>query len=1013
VDSLLGILGTTALMIDGEANDTWGKPRERAVLATLAVHVNRVVQNSTLIRWAWPADTVVPQNPAETFHTYAARIRKALRRLPSPADLRPCQGGYRLEMDKLEIDYHRFRELVAQARAHSDARESDQAIHLLDRALGLFRDTPLADVSSAAAEAWRNWVVQNQLLSANTMLIEQLVATGRFEEANTRLDDLHADHPDDVTLASLRLTALYGERRGTHAASFYFAVRRKLINNGDDQAAEHLRLHHETLRVEHAGAHLPTPATTPRRLPPVHSNFVGRRELLDLLDTATNASSDATPTGVVIVDGAGGVGKTALVVHWAHQHRHLFPGGDLFLNLHGYAHRAKVEHATVVDDFLMALGHSPAPTLPPRGRDQLLSSLLADRKTLVVLDNVHDTEHIRDLVPLLSNSLVLITSRQWLTTLGTETGARRITVGPMTPAESAELLSARLGPRSGLAAEQHAGLAELCGGLPLLLTVLAGSLAGKSAAGIEEHAALVDRRQLVVGIGDHGDGPMSGAACFAPSYQALAPAERRLFRLLTLHPGPEFGVDAACACDGRPAEETTASLARLAGAHLLEEADSANRYRFHDVLGEYATHCRETDEPPQEQAAAVSRVLDYYLGSVTQACRVVLPSYNTPPPRTPAPGVRMTNFERPDDARLWFRRECTNLTSAIMYAAEHGYHEHSWRLADPVTTLFDRAGRNVDSRTVRTTALRSTRAIGDREAEASTLIGLGMVHMKLGDLAEARRSHEAALRLVTEDGPARGQAAVLHQLGRVALRQEHTAEALDLFYRGLSIDQHSGNQEGMCWAHCRIGQALHTVDQHVQALPHLHEAARLAHEIGETSAAATSLRELGAIHHELGDLTTAIDHCQQALAIAESVPNLPVIAEICVVLCEVNSARHRSRQAIDYGRRAVQVCEKTRDMAQHAHALEVLGNAQHACGDLVDAVVAWRQAADLYGRTGSLSNVGRLRGKIDTVPVFYQEIVPIARAEGGTSRKWPEEEESTRPLGGPRVGGHVRDPESI
>lgn len=1011
MDAILGILGTTALMIDGEASDTWGKPRERAVLATLAVHVNRVVQNSTLIRWAWPADTALPQNPADTFHTYAARIRRALRRLPKPADLRACQGGYRLEVDKSEIDYHRFRDLVAQARAHSDAPESGQAIALLGRALDLFRDTPLADLSSAAAEAWRNWVVQNQLLAANTMLIEQLVATGRFDEANTRLDDLHADHPDDVTLASLRLTALYGERRGTHAASFYLATRRKLMHNGDDQAAEHLRLHHDALRLEQAGAHRPAP-TTPRRLPPVHSNFVGRQELLDQLDTATNVSSGTPQSGVVIVDGTGGVGKTALVVRWAHEHRHLFPGGDLFLNLNGYANRAKIEHATVVDDFLMALGHSAALAQPPGDREQLLNSLLTDRKTLVVLDNVRDTEHIRDLVPLLANSLVLITSRQWLTTLGTETGARRITVPPMNPVESTELFSTRLGPRSELADEQRTRLAELCGGLPLLLTVLAGNLAHKSAAGIEEYAALVDRRELVVGIGDRGDGPMSGAACFAPSYQALAPAERRLFRLLTLRPGPEFGVDAACACDGRQAGETVHSLARLTGANLLEEADSANRYRFHDVLGEFATHCREIDEPPDEQAAAVRRVLDYYLGTVIQACLAVHRSYNPPPPLVPAPGVRMTSFENPDEAKLWFRRERTNLTSAITYAAERGYHEHAWRLADPVTTFFDRGGYNIDSRAVRTIALRSTRAVGNREAEASTLSGLGMVHMKLGDHAEARQALEAALRLVTEDGPPRGQASILHLLGRVALRQEHRAEALDLFYRSLTIDQHSGNQEGLCWAHCRIGQALHEVDQHAQALPHLREAARLAHEIGETSAEATSLREIGAIHRELGDLPSAMDHCQQALTIAESVPNLPVIADICVVLCEINSALHRSGQAIGFGRRAIAVCEKTRDLAQHARALEVLGNAQHACGDLVDAVVAWRQAADLYGHTGSLANAGRLRGKIDTVPVFYQEIVPIARAEDGAARTWPAEEETTRPLGGPRVGGPAAPPES-
>jgi DNA-binding SARP family transcriptional activator/tetratricopeptide (TPR) repeat protein len=992
VDALLGILGSTALLLDGEVTDTWGKPRERAVLATLAVHVNRVVSINTLIRWAWPADKPVPQNPADTFHLYAARIRRALRQLPTPARLLAGHGGYRLEMDRSQIDHFRFRELMAEATG----QEPERAVPLIDRALTLFRGSPLADLSSPSAEAWRTGVVQNQLLAANTMLIEQLLTTRRFDEAITRLDDLHADYPDDVTLATLRLTALFGARRSTHATSVYFAMRRRLVRGGDTQAAEHLRLHHDALWAEHTSGHRPTPAATPHQLPPAHRCFVGRTELLDLLDAATNIG-EGPHSGVVAVDGAGGVGKTSLVVHWAHRHRHLFPGGDLFVNMHGYADRAIVEHTTVVDDFLSALGQSPDASLPAPAREQLLSSLLNGRKTLVVLDNARDTEHVRGLLPLLTDCLVLITSRQLLVSLRTETGAQQITVPPMNERESTELLSAQLGPRSELAENHRTGLAELCGGLPLLLTVLAGNLAKKSDTAIDEYAALVNRRQLVLGVGEQGDGPTSGAACFEPSYLALAPAERRLFRLLTLHPGPEFGLAAARACGGGSLEDTARGLGRLTGAHLLEEADPVNRYRFHDVLGEFAAYCRDRDEPPDEQDAAARRVLDFYVDAATHACGTVHRSYN-PPPEPPAPTGPVTSFDDADEARRWFARERTNLTSAITYAAEHDHHDHAWRLTDPVTTFFDRAGANVDSRTVRMIALRSTRATGNREGESSILGGLGMTYMKLGDIGAARRCLNEAIRLAVEEQLPRGQAANLHLLGRVALRQGHVAEALDLFHRGMVIDLRSGNHEGLCWAHCRIGQALHAVDQHGQALPHLHEASRLAHEIGETSAEATSLWEIGAIHHELGDLATAIDNCEKALAIAESVPNLPVIAEICAVLCEINSSRHRSRQAIAFGRRAVEVCQRTRDLAQHARALEVLGDAQHACGDLVDAVVAWRQAADLHGH--NTAKAARLRGKIDAVPVFYQEIVPIAREphQARAPGAWPAEEEVTRPL---------------
>lgn len=273
-----------------------------------------------------------------------------------------------------------------------------------------------------------------------------------------------------------------------------------------------------------------------------------------------------------------------------------------------------------------------------------------------------------------------------------------------------------------------------------------------------------------------------------------------------------------------------------------------------------------------------------------------------------------------------------------------------------------------------------------------------MTHLKLGDNAEAHRCFEATLRLAVDEGSVRGQASCLHHLGRVAFGRRDMVTALDLFTKGMAIDQASGNKEGVCWALCRIGHVLHAIDQHDQALTHLRRAVRLAEEIGEASARARSLREIAAIHRERGELDAAIHHSESALRIAEEVPDLPATAEICVVLCEINMARHRSAQAIAFGRRAVAVCERTHDLASHARALEVLGNAQHGRGDLVDAVVAWRHAADLYDRVDDAPSAARLRSKVHGVPVFYQEVVPMSRsATEADLPSWPADE-TTEPM---------------
>lgn len=95
---------------------------------------------------------------------------------------------------------------------------------------------------------------------------------------------------------------------------------------------------------------------TPAQLPADVAGFTGRtghlRQLTGLLD------ADAMPAAVVItaISGTAGIGKTALAVHWAHQVRDRFPGGQLYVNLRGYDPDQPVTAAEALAQFLVALG---------------------------------------------------------------------------------------------------------------------------------------------------------------------------------------------------------------------------------------------------------------------------------------------------------------------------------------------------------------------------------------------------------------------------------------------------------------------------------------------------------------------------------------------------------------------------------------------------------------------------------------------------------------------------------
>jgi tetratricopeptide (TPR) repeat protein/DNA-binding SARP family transcriptional activator len=919
------------LLLDGGPDDTWAKPRERAVLATLVVHAGQVVPVDTLLRWVWPQDKPVPLDPRATLDTYISRLRRALARLPSSASLRAGPGGYRLDVDRTQVDYHQFRSLLEEARTFA-GRDPGRVVGLVECALWLWRGLPLADLASAPAHEWREGVLRNEWLAAHVLRVAALIDLDRCAEALASLDELQADFPDHADLLNLRLTALYGLRRHADATCFYLATWRRLRAAGDEVALHQFRQHHAALASEHTVPEVPLPTLVPNQLPRAVDDFVGRAAELAALDEA--ASNLA---GVVVIEGVGGVGKTTLAVHWARRMRARFPDGQLFANLAGTADRARVDPAVVIDDFLVALGQPPDPVLTREQRARLLRLLLTDRRLLVVLDDVHDTEHVADLVGLLPSCLVVVTSRRQLSELADTAGARRFSLPPMGPEESAELLAVHL--RGRAVGEQRL---NPCGGLPLTITVLAKDLVRNG------------RNRLVpVGADDATATPVD--ACLMSAYRALAAPERRLFRLLALHQSANITTEAAYACDGRTPTATMRSLIALAEVGLLAEPDELDRVRRHDVLAEFAARLLDREEPALVRHTALVRLLDRCVASANQVARATCARYVVAPNQRDEHAALFTDT---GEAMAWFGRERTTLVAMIGFANAEGCHDQVWRLAEPVAAVLDELGLHVESGTVREVAVDSARATAARAVEAAMSVALGRTRLALGDHEAAARHLEAAL-LVDDGDTVLGPA--LRLLGQSAMLRGDTPAALALYDRAVTVAERVGDRQNLCWAHHRLGQALRATDQHDEALARLGRAQELACELGDGATHAASLVEIGAIHRERGDHAAAFAYCEQALAIAEAIPDLAVAGQICVTLSQISSEHRQFASAVAYGRRGVLILQGTQDLSTRASVLAAYADALYGSGEPHEAALTWRRAAVLYDHAGGADHAALLR----------------------------------------------------
>jgi tetratricopeptide (TPR) repeat protein/transcriptional regulator with XRE-family HTH domain len=686
----------------------------------------------------------------------------------------------------------------------------------------------------------------------------------------------------------------------------------------------------------------------PRQLPADVRAFTGRQRELAVLEELLTAGGTAagSPLAIVAVTGTAGVGKTGLVVHWAHAVRDRFPDGQLYLDLRGHDTDQPLAPAEALARLLVSLGvreqDIPIDVEERAGRYRMA---VADRRALIVLDNAVSAEQVRLLLPSSGSCAVLVTSRDYLAGLVAVHGAHRIDLDLLPQADALLLLRRLIGVRAEAEPVAAAALVRQCARLPLALRVAAELVSRRPPRSLADLVGeLTEHRQRLDLLDAGGYSRADVTTVFSWSLQHLPATAVRAFRLLGLHPGSDFDVHAAAAVTGTPPRQIGSTLELLARANLVQ-ARATGRYGMHDLLRAYASGLAAANADADSPEAALERLLDHYLAAAAAAMDGLFPAERHRRPLPPGPPTALPELDGPQAARAWLDGERVTLVEIARYAATHDRASHAVRLS---TTLFRylASGHYSDGLVIHEHARLAAGAAGDRCGEGHALLGLIDAYVALGRRQTAAELAERALSLFRQAADRSGEERARYSLGMIDWMSGRYDRALEHAASALAVAREV-DAIGEAKAHTLFGLIALSRSRLGDAQACFEASATLYRRRGDRSGLAYTLHNLGVVEKERHRHRQAAELQQRALVLFQQLGDRAGQAMSLEGLAAAHAGLDEPDQAVDALERALSMARDIGDRRTEPAALNRLGEVVHRAGSHLEAVAHHTAAADV------------------------------------------------------------------
>ncbi|GAB1816967.1 BTAD domain-containing putative transcriptional regulator [Herbidospora sp. RD11066] len=383
-----------------------GPPKQRAVLALLALEAGHIVPLDRLIDELWADEA--PSSATGTLQAYISHLRRALEpgRAPRtpPKILLTKEPGYLLAVPPGQVDLARFTRLAEDGRRMLVRGDHRGALETLDKALGTWRGEPLAEFSDyefARPVAAR---LSEVYASASEDRLDARLALGDAASCVADLERLVQAHPYRERMWGLLVLALYRSGRQADALAAIRRVRALLADELGIEPGPDLRRIEKAVFEQSAdlAGYVPeTPVTVVAPVTTTAPRLIARGpQLARVAERVMDARRGRG--GIVLVTGEAGIGKTLFARTAAEEARDLglrvvwgrCSEGDTAPAFWPWLQAVRELGEPGLEAAGLLSGDVATPTVDPGAalydlHDKVFGALVAGGPTVVVFDDLH------------------------------------------------------------------------------------------------------------------------------------------------------------------------------------------------------------------------------------------------------------------------------------------------------------------------------------------------------------------------------------------------------------------------------------------------------------------------------------------------------------------------------------------------------------------------------------------------------------------------------------------------